>query len=152
MEQVTIRDARPDEYDELGELIAAAYEEYAGSDDSPEFRAVFDEYRRELRDVRGRLEATQQIVAVHDGKLAGGVSFYPPGKMRYDNSDVKIPREWCGIRLLGVHPKARGLRVGRLLTEECLRRARAAGAPVIALHTTVLMQIAREMYVRMGFE
>lgn len=152
MSELEIRDARPEEYDALGELIAGAYEEYApGPEASAEFRAVFDGYRLELRDVRSRLDSTDQIVAVLGGALVGGVSYYPPGKMHYENADVKIPSEWSGIRLLGVDPAARGHRVGRLLTEECIRRARAAGAPAIALHTTSLMAVARAMYERIGF-
>ena len=55
------------------------------------------------------------------------------------------------FRLLGVHPDARGRGIGRLLTEECLRRARRAGRGAMGLHTTQPMAIARTMYERMGF-
>jgi ribosomal protein S18 acetylase RimI-like enzyme len=34
---------------------------------------------------------------------------------------------------------------------ECLRRARADGAKTMGLHTTTLMEVARAMYVRLGF-
>lgn len=55
-------------------------------------------------------------------------------------------------RLLpGVAPGARGRGVGRALTEECIRRARAAGCPAVGLHTTEFMAVARAMYERMGF-
>jgi len=150
--KVEIRDARPDEYDALGEIIGNSYEEYApGPDGDPEFRAVFEGYRHELRDVRSRLEFSEQIVALLDGKLVAGVSYYPGGKIHYENAQVKIPSDWTGIRLLGVDPSARGHGIGKALTEECLRRSRAAGAPVVLLHTTMLMELARGMYVRMGF-
>ena len=48
-------------------------------------------------------------------------------------------------------PIRRGRGIGRLLTEECIRRARAAACPAIGLHTTELMAVARAMYERMGF-
>ena len=35
---------------------------------------------------------------------------------------------------------------------DCLRRARADGATTLGLHTTQLMNVAREMYERMGFQ
>jgi ribosomal protein S18 acetylase RimI-like enzyme len=55
------------------------------------------------------------------------------------------------FRLLAVHPDARGRGVGRRLTEECLGRARTRGSVAVGLHTTVLMDVARAMYERMGF-
>ena len=61
------------------------------------------------------------------------------------------PATWAGFRLLAVHPDARGRGVGRLLTEECIRRARETGRAAVGLHTTMLMNVARAMYERMGF-
>jgi len=55
------------------------------------------------------------------------------------------------IRLLAVAPAARGRGVGTALMEECLRRARAAGACAIGLHTVDVMEVAVRMYERMGF-
>jgi ribosomal protein S18 acetylase RimI-like enzyme len=36
--------------------------------------------------------------------------------------------------------------------EECIRRARAAGAAALTLHTTDMMRVAMGLYERMGFE
>jgi ribosomal protein S18 acetylase RimI-like enzyme len=54
--------------------------------------------------------------------------------------------------MLVVRPEYRGRGIGRGLTEECVRRARRDGAPLIALHTTPIMAVALPMYERMGFE
>ncbi len=35
--------------------------------------------------------------------------------------------------------------------DECLHRARAAGAPALALHTADIMAVAMRLYERMGF-
>ena len=35
--------------------------------------------------------------------------------------------------------------------QECIQRARRAGAAAITLHTTDMMQVAMQMYERMGF-
>ena len=53
--------------------------------------------------------------------------------------------------MLVVDPAARGRGLGRLLTEECIRRARRDGAGAIALHTSPIMQVALAMYLRLGF-
>jgi ribosomal protein S18 acetylase RimI-like enzyme len=63
----------------------------------------------------------------------------------------ELPETWAGFRLLAVHPDARGHGLGRLLTLECLRRAREAEARTLGLHTSSLMAVARAMYLRMGF-
>jgi len=55
------------------------------------------------------------------------------------------------VRLLAVRPGARGGGVGAALMNECSRRARAAGAPALGLHTTDMMRAAVRLYERLGF-
>jgi ribosomal protein S18 acetylase RimI-like enzyme len=50
-----------------------------------------------------------------------------------------------------VPPDQRGAGVGRSLVEEAMRRCRERGVKTLALHTTVWMDVARNMYERMGF-
>jgi ribosomal protein S18 acetylase RimI-like enzyme len=45
----------------------------------------------------------------------------------------------------------RGSGVGRLLVEDCIRRARRAGVRELGLHTSRSMTVARALYERMGF-
>ena len=55
------------------------------------------------------------------------------------------------MRLLAVHPDARGRGVGEALMRECMARARGRGATTLGLHTTRIMAVAQRMYERMGF-
>jgi len=144
-----IRDAKPEELDEIADVISAAYAQYAPPDGSGEVLIeAFEEYRVEQRDVRSRLADSQLIVAEEGGRIVGTVTFYPPGS---EKKGENWPLGWAAIRLLAVHPDARGKGVGRELTDECLRRARAMGAPVMGLHTADIMAVAQAMYERMGF-
>lgn len=87
------------------------------------------------------------VVAEVAGRLAGTVTYYPPGPKDYR----RVPPEWAVIRALGVAPGHRRHGVARLLTDECLRRARADSAPAVGLHTAELFTAARRLYEGLGF-
>ena len=87
------------------------------------------------------------IVAEYEDHVRGAVGYVGPGRPKLDVFDPK----WPVIRMLVVDPEARGLGLGRRLTEACVARARAAGAPLIALHTSPIQRVALAMYLRMGF-
>jgi len=139
-----LRDARPAEHDEVSELIRDAYLEY-----QPHFPPeVWEGYLRNIMDVPSRLGVADLIVAEVAGRLSGAVTFYPEASHSERES---WPAGWAGVRLLAVHPEARGLGIGRALMDECLRRCRQLSVPALGLHTTELMNVARGMYERMGF-
>ena len=144
-----VRDARSEELDQVASLMRDAYQEYRAS-----FPAqVWEGYLRDIMDVRSRIGISELIVAEQmspegGGRLVGAVTFYPDASLSERES---WPSGWAGLRLLAVHPEARGLGIGRILMDECLRRSRQLGVPTLGLHTTEMMSVARGMYERMGF-
>jgi ribosomal protein S18 acetylase RimI-like enzyme len=74
---------------------------------------------------------------------------FPPAADAYGGLADEVP--WPELRLLAVAPEARGLGVGQLLVDECVIRARRAGAAALGLHTSRSMRAAKRMYERMGF-
>jgi ribosomal protein S18 acetylase RimI-like enzyme len=150
--EVTIRDARDEDLAAVSALLIDAYSQYLPSHPetlSAEERAGWEGYRQNIADVWSRAPISSTIVAERDGRLIGTVNYYAPGQA--DSVDGAWPDGWASIRLLGVSPETRGLGIGRALMDECLRRARADGAITMGLHTTALMDIARAMYLRLGF-
>jgi GNAT superfamily N-acetyltransferase len=140
----SLRDAQPHELDAIGAMMVAAYAEFMPPTPVPQWRA----YEDEIRDVRRRLPDAALIVAEDAGRPLGAVTYYPDATKE---TNVPWPASWAVFRLLAVHPDARGRGIGRQLTEECIRRARATGREAVGLHTTHLMNVARTMYERIGF-
>ncbi len=121
-----------------------AYLEY-GKSFPPEH---WKSYLENIMDVRSRLGISELIVAELNGRMAGAVTLYLDASR---SSQEGWPRSWAGIRLLAVYPAYRGRGIGRALIEECIQRCRELKITTIGLHTAGIMNIARQMYERMGF-
>lgn len=119
--------------------------------------AAFLQYRQEYADwpgfskrianVAALAESAELIVAKAGCEVCGAVAYLGPGK---EKAPLFEP-EWAVLRMLVVDPEARGLGIGRRLAQECINRAVRDGAPVIALHTSPIMRIARSLYESLGF-
>jgi GNAT superfamily N-acetyltransferase len=142
---IDVRTARAEDCDAMRDVTLAAYEEYAAILPSPFWAA----YRRMLLETLEREGPAERIVAEQRGAIVGSVLLFPPDAQAYGRT---VAGGDCPeVRLLAVLPAARGQGVGRALMDECVRRARHAGARALGLHTMDFMMAAREMYVRMGF-
>jgi ribosomal protein S18 acetylase RimI-like enzyme len=143
-QELLIRNARSDELDEVSLLLKDAYQQYENII-RPE---AWKSYLEDIIDVRSRLGESDLIVAELNHRLAGCVTLYLDGSHSFPEA---WPRGWAVVRLLAVHPEYQGQGIGRALMEECIRRCRQAKVAAIGLHTTEAMDIARQMYERMGF-
>ncbi|MFF4317637.1 GNAT family N-acetyltransferase [Streptomyces sp. NPDC001568] len=140
---MTIRAALPAEYEELGDVTARAYLGDGLLDGNPD-----GSYERVLRDVAGRADHGEVLVAVLDGQLLGGVTFAPPGSPL---ADIAGPGE-AEFRMLAVDAAGRGKGAGEALVRACAERARALpGVTRLVLSTQPQSPAAHRLYGRLGF-
>lgn len=148
---ITVRTAHPDEFEAIGKLMIRVYsglEGFPGPADQPAYYSM-------LRDVGSLTERPGiEILGAHHAKkgLVGAVVFVADMAYYGSGGTATQERDASGFRLLAVSPDARGLGVGRKLTERCIERARQLGQRQVVIHTTESMRVAWGMYERMGFE
>lgn len=141
-----VRAVRPEEYREAGEVTALAYREFVRPGEQD-----WGDYLRELADVAGRAGRTLVLVAVEDGRVLGTATLELTGRVEAGHEREPLPPNEAHVRMVGVHPEARGLGVGRVLMEACITEARKAGKSLLTLNTTQRMRVAQSMYKGMGF-
>ncbi|MEV0021072.1 GNAT family N-acetyltransferase [Streptomyces atroolivaceus] len=141
---VSIRQARPAEFEELGELTAQAY-----LGDGLLDLGADDPYLEQLRAVGRRAAEAEVLVALDaDGRLLGGVTYVAPGSPWADIAG----EDEAEFRMLAVSPEARGRGAGEALVRACVDRARAAGGlSGLVLSTQRSMPGAHRLYRRLGF-
>ena len=141
-----VRDALPGEEATIRALTLRSYAEYA-SIMTPTAWAGLEQA---VLTALSTPDAAERIVAEMDDGLVGSVRLYPASTNAYHGAVDGIA--WPEVRLLAVAPEARGKGVAAALMDECIRRARLAGASELGLHTSDSMKVAIRIYEQMGFE
>ena len=146
-----IRNARPDEFEEIGRLMVRVYSQLEGfpkEDEQPHYYEM-------LLNI-GQLTykpKTELLVALSpDQKIVGGVVYFSDMKYYGSGGTATSEKNSAGFRLLAVDPSARGLGIGKLLTNECIRKARNEKLSQVIIHSTKAMQTAWKMYESLGFQ
>lgn len=148
--QLTIRDLRRNEFDALGRLMVEVYSNLEGFP-TPDEQPRYYEMLANIGGFTDKRGARVFVAVSAQDDLIGGVVYF--GDMsEYGSGGTAITvTNTSGIRLLGVDPKRRGTGAGKALTNACIELAREKGHSEVVLHTTQAMQIAWELYQRLGF-
>ena len=145
-----IRQAQPHEYGPLGRLLVEVYARLDGFPtpvEQPRYYALL----ADIGQFADKPQAQLLVATGADDALLGGVVYFADMAQYGSGGAATGLTDTSGIRLLGVAPQARGMGVGRALTEACIQRARERGHAQVVLHTTAAMQVAWGMYERLGF-
>ena len=150
-DKITIREAQPDEFTELGHLMITVYSQLEGfptMDEQPNYYKMLANVGEFTKN-----SATKLLIATSpENKILGGVVYF--SDMKYYGSGGMAPEvvNASGIRLLAVDPNTRGMGIGKALTVACIQRALTLKQAEVVLHTTKSMEIAWAMYEKMGFK
>lgn len=142
---IEVRLALPEEHDETGRVTAGAYREFVGPDDDD-----WGSYLEHIADVSARADLAEVFVALEDGRILGSATLELATRIDPDEDPPLRPHE-AHIRMLGVHPEARGRGVARALMSACEARASASGRTLMTLNTTQRMRAAQRMYESLGY-
>lgn len=147
-----VRNARPDEFPEIGKLMTRVYSQLEGFPNEVEQPAYY-QMLANIGDLTNNPE-TELLVAVSadQKKLQGAVVYFGDMAFYGSGGSATAEKDASGFRLLAVDPAARGQGIGKLLTLECIDKARRKGHSQMVIHTTQAMQTAWKMYEKLGFQ
>ena len=140
----------PSEFSEIGQLLVEVYSRQEGF---PK-QADQPDYYKLLANVGDftHMPGTELLVALSpEGKIEGAVVYFNEMKNYGSGGIATTEQNTAGFRLLAVGHKARGKGIGKLLTGECIIKARTSNRSQMIIHTTMAMQTAWKMYESMGF-
>ena len=147
---LTIRDARADEFTAIGRLLVEVYSSLAGFP-TPAEQPPYYELLENIGRLTEKPQARLLVAVTPQGELAGSIAYF--GDMAHYGSGgiATCVKNASGIRLLGVRTRHRNLGAGRALTQACIELARKARHGEVILHTTQPMQVAWHLYESLGF-
>lgn len=146
-----IRNAFPSEFTVIGKLLISVYSQLDGfpkEDEQPNYYKML----ANIGDFTNHPE-TELLVAVdNNNTILGAVVYF--NDMQYYGSGGTATQEKnaAGFRLLGVDNNARGKGIGKLLTQECIKKATENNLNQVIIHSTLAMQTAWKMYENIGFQ
>lgn len=151
IQEYTIRNAKPTEFEEIGKLMVAVYSQLEGFPTASE-QPNYYEMLANIGELTEKPDTELLIAVSADGNIMGGIVYF--SDMQYYGSGGIATQEknTSGFRLLAVNPSARGKGIGKLLIQECIEKAKAKKHSQIVIHTTMAMQTAWKMYENIGFK
>jgi len=151
LEEYEIRTARFDEFEEIGKLLIRVYSQLEGfpnKEEQPDYYKMLANIGEQTKKPN-----TELIAAVSpEGEIGGAVVYFSDMKYYGSGGTATKEKNAAGFRLLAVDESARGKGIGKLLTLECIRKAKNDNVSQVIIHTTIAMKVAWQMYEKLGFK
>jgi len=145
MIEVNLDQAEYSQWPEILALTRSSYEQYAATSD-PVFWSI---YQKSVEQTLLCDQSVMRIVAKSGDEIVGAVLYCPPHEKLMGHTLVKNP--FPEMRLLAVPSAQRNRGIAAKLIAYCEEKAKSDGFETVTLHTTVLMQVAKQMYEKRGY-
>lgn len=148
--EFTIQNAKHGQFDEIGKLMVQVYSQLQG------FPTAIEQpnYYKMLANIGTLTDnpTTELLIAVTaENTIMGAVVYFSDMQFYGSGGTATKELDASGFRLLAVDPAARAKGIGKLLVNECIRKAKDNKHNQMIIHSTMAMQIAWKMYENMGF-
>lgn len=150
-EKIIVRQAEPAEFETIGRLMVLVYAQLEGFP-KPEEQPAYYQKLANIGELTKNPETSLLVAAWHGHKIAGAVVYINDMKYYGSGGTATNEQNAAGFRFLVVAPEARGQGIGKLLTRECIRKAKENHRHQLIIHTTMAMQTAWKMYEALGFK
>lgn len=147
----TIRNAKANEFEEIGKLMVQVYSQLEGFPKESE-QPNYYKMLANIGDLTTNPDTEILVAVTSDDKIVGAVVYF--GDMQYYGSGGIATKEknTSGFRLLAVNPMNREQGIGKLLIKDCIEKAKEKKQQQLIIHSTMAMQTAWKMYERLGFK
>jgi len=146
-----IREANPNEFDEVGKLMVNVYSKLDGFPSKEEQPSYYEKLLN-VGELTKNSKIKLLVASTLNNEIAGAVVYFSDMKYYGSGGTATSEKNAAGFRLLAVNFNARGNGIGKLLTNECIKIAGNEHQNQLIIHSTKAMQIAWKMYEKMGFK
>lgn len=145
--RIIIEDLLQIDKEAVRQLLLDSYKQY---EEGSEGEQGWADYMETIRTSVDNKEIDRILVAKANEDIVGTLQLFDSSVTAYGRADLQINAPI--VRLLAVHPKARGQGVAQALLRESLIYAQEKGAPSLYLHSSDAMEKAIRLYEWLGFE
>ncbi|MBP1083631.1 MULTISPECIES: GNAT family N-acetyltransferase [Bacillus] len=146
-QNVSITDLEEQDRETVRQLLIDSYSQYEKKFENP------DMWLNYLANISASVDNPQIdriLVAKNGQSVLGTLQLFESSEKAYGRPELEIFSPI--VRLLAVHPEARGRGVGQALLKESCQYAKLKRAESLYLHSTDLMQKAIQLYEWLGFK
>lgn len=145
--QITIEEIKEEEKEAVRHLLIESYSEYKDSFYNP---TAWKEYSAAIQSSIDNPDIDKILVAKIEQQILGTLQLFGSSEKAYQRPELQIVSPI--IRLLAVHPQARGRGVAQELLKAGVHYAKSKGASKLYLHSGDVMKKAIRLYEWLGFK
>ena len=149
--EYTIQDAPVERFQDIGKLMVDVYSQIEGFPNKKEFPDYYTMLAN-IGDITKNKTVRLLIATSKTGDLGGAVVYFSDMALYGSGGTATKEKNAAGFRLLAVNPNTRGKGIGKLLSKACIQIAQTEKQKQLIIHSTKTMQVAWNMYEKLGFK